>query len=85
MDRRGEKILKQQQEMAAENRCVAECFATPNGKECLALLRKLFYDRPSYQKGDAYHTAFREGQRDVVGYIRQAIGEHNKTEGVDNV
>ena len=85
MDKRAEKLLKHQQELAAENKCVADCFMTPSGVECLKLLRKLFYDRPSYQKGDAYHTAFREGQRDVVGYIMQARDDHYKTEGVDDV
>ncbi len=48
-------------------------FALPSGEEALKHLRRLFYDRGSFVKGDPYHTAFKEGQRDVVGYIIECV------------
>ena len=40
-----------------------------DGKAVLEELCRQFYDRPSYVKGDAYDTAFKEGQRSVVAFI----------------
>lgn len=56
-----------------ENSFFRECFKGSDGIKAMAILEELFYDRPSYHQGDPYHTAFREGQRDVVGYIKQAL------------
>ena len=58
---------------AAIERAVGRAFISPDGSDALKQLKKLFYDRPSYVKGDPYHTAFKEGQRDVVGYIIECI------------
>lgn len=44
-------------------------FGTPSGQKTLAHLRQLFGDRLSYVAGDAYATAFREGQRSVIVHI----------------
>lgn len=48
-------------------------FDSPQGQDALELLAELYYDRPSYVPGDPHHTSFKEGQRDVVGYIKQCI------------
>lgn len=41
-----------------------------DGEVVLEELCKLFYDRPSYTKGDdAMFTAYKEGQRAVVAFI----------------
>jgi hypothetical protein len=54
-----------------------------DGEEVLAELCRLFYDRPSYEKGDAMHTAFREGQRSTVAFIlrKTAIIAEEETDG----
>lgn len=73
MDKRQDKLNNLRKEAEKEDHILAECFKGSNGEKTLDILKELFYDRPSYVQGDAYHTAFREGQRDVVGYIVQAI------------
>lgn len=41
-----------------------------DGEIILEELCKLFYDRPSYTKGDdAMFTAYKEGQRSVIAFI----------------
>lgn len=40
-----------------------------DGQNVLAELCRLFYDRPSYVKGDTHETAHREGQRSVVAFL----------------
>lgn len=39
----------------------------------------LFYDRPSYVKGDPHETAYREGQRSVVMFLIRKCGLANET------
>lgn len=58
-----------------ENSLLHSVFTTPGGVRALEILDKYFYDRPSYNPSEPqpYHTFFREGQRDVVGFIREAI------------
>lgn len=40
-----------------------------DGQNVLTELCRLFYDRPSYVKGDTHETAHREGQRSVVAFL----------------
>lgn len=47
----------------------------PNGQEGLKALRELFFDVKSYTRADPYHTAFKEGQRDVVGFMLECVEE----------
>lgn len=56
--------------MTAEERqasldCKETYTATEAGARTLDRLRKSFGDRPSYQRGDPYETAYNEGQRSV--------------------
>lgn len=51
---------------------VARVFAGPDGQEALQILIDQF-GGTCYCKGDPYHTAYLEGGRDVLIYIRQMI------------
>lgn len=73
--KREQKLKALQDDLEREAYVIRQCFTGEKGKEALKILCKLFYDRPSYARGDQYHTAFREGQRDVCGYINQAMEE----------
>jgi len=53
-------------------------FDTIDGKAVLEYLEKKYYHQRTYSKGDAYHTAFREGQRDVISKIRKTVLEELK-------
>lgn len=48
-------------------------FREGSGLAVLQHLRKRFYDVPSYTKQDAMHTAYLEGQREVIRYINSVI------------
>jgi len=50
-------------------------FDTKEGKRVLADLQSAYYHRSSYTKNDAYETAFREGQRNVIIRIINLIKE----------
>lgn len=41
-------------------------FGSQTGARVLKELKAAYYDRPSYEKGDPYETAKREGERAVV-------------------
>lgn len=45
-----------------------------DGQAILDELSALFYDRPSYTKGDTHETAFKEGQKSVVALIIRKCG-----------
>lgn len=49
-------------------------FNTKDGKFVLEDLRKAFGDRPSFVVGDAYQTAYNEGQRDIYLRIKRILG-----------
>lgn len=70
---RQQRLEEVRRDALKEDYRVAKCFEGSEGEVGLLILKRLFYDRPSYVQGDPYHTAFREGQRDVVGYIIEAI------------
>lgn len=59
---------------------VARIFAGPDGQEALEILSQQF-EGSCYAKGDPHHTAYLEGGRDVLIYIRQMIAA---TERKDN-
>jgi hypothetical protein len=43
------------------------------GEKVLGELSALYYDRPSYTKGDHFETAYKEGQRSVVEFILRKL------------
>lgn len=45
-----------------------------DGQAILDELSALFYDRPSYVKGDSHEMAYKEGQRSVVALIIRKCG-----------
>jgi len=58
-----------------------------DGEAILAELSALFYDRPSYTKGDTHETAFKEGQKSVVAFLIRKCGlaqeEDENPQGID--
>lgn len=46
-------------------------FHTPDGAELLKELDLVFASRRSFVQGDPYTTAFKEGQRDVILFLKQ--------------
>lgn len=62
---------------------LTNAFSGPAGKKALGVLEVLFEDRPSYTYGDAHHTAFMEGQRDVVRFIKQQLTSNVTEEATD--
>ena len=65
-------------ERAVQRMCIG-----PNGEEGLKALRKLFFDVKAYTKGDPYHTSFKEGQRDVVGFMIECQGMKEAADAVE--
>jgi len=52
-------------------------FSTPNGKKCLAHLKKVFVDRPMYKQGSTFEeTAFREGEASIIRKIIKEVENH---------
>ena len=66
-----EKELSQEQ----EDKILYDAFNKGSGIAALKILSMYFYEMPSYRPTEPqpYHTFFREGQRDVVGFIKEAI------------
>jgi len=62
-----------------EDRILYDCFSTEQGRKALTLLRELFYDRPSYlpDHPHPHHTVYKEGQRDVIGFIMIVMDKIN--------
>ena len=58
-----------------EDLIVADAFSNDKGLKALGILSKLFYERPSYNPNELqpYHTFYREGQRDVVGFVKETL------------
>lgn len=50
----------------------------PAGQEVLQDLAAKYYDRTSFVAGDPHHTAFREGERNVILYILSRAGLNEK-------
>lgn len=53
------------------------------GSKIFNALNALFYARLSYVKGDAYETAFREGQRSVIQLMMNKIAEDKMKDSDD--
>jgi len=60
------------------NKQFKRTFDTIDGKAVLEYLENKYYHQRTYSKGDSYHTAFREGQRDVILKIRKTVLEELK-------
>jgi len=54
-----------------------------DGLAVLDELSRLFYDRPSYVKGDSHETAFKEGQRAVVAFLITKCGLAQQADEAD--
>lgn len=52
------------------------------GEKVLLELVALYYDRPSYTRGDTHETAYKEGQRSVIAYILAKAGQSNEEQGI---
>lgn len=50
-------------------------FGEDAGKSVYDELRSRFYDVSSYTRNDPYHTAFLEGQREVIRFITSRINQ----------
>lgn len=55
-------------------------FNEPAGKKVLEYLINRYYNQTSYTRDDPYHTAFLEGQREVIRYIK---AELNKKDNIN--
>ena len=63
-----------------EDAKVAQMVETPAGQEGMKVLSEMFYDRSCHTPGDPYSTAFKDGQRSVVLYLKQCKEAANVTE-----
>ena len=56
----------------------------PDGVKVLEELCNIYYDRPSYARGDTVHTAFNEGAKSVLHFILNKIAKSKqKGEEID--
>ncbi len=69
-----EKVLKQVEvNLRKEAQVWRATFGTEDGKACLALLRKHYYDVPMIAEADPTVTQNRAAQRDLVRYIIEQL------------
>lgn len=66
-------------EVRRKAQAVRRVFSSPDGKEALDILIAQF-GGSCYSKGDPHHTAYLEGGRDVLIYIRQLIDHAEKND-----
>lgn len=52
---------------------IGRLLLTGKGEEVLEILSKSFYNTISHTPGDTHTTAFKEGHRDLVGILRNAV------------
>ena len=52
-----------------------------DGKKVLEELCGVFFDRPSYVKGDTHDTAFNEGAKSVINFILHKIALSQSQQG----
>ena len=62
-------------EKSNEDAKMQQLFTSPLGKEVLDYLSLVFFDNSVYEKGDSTHTAYRAGQQDVIGFIKEGIDD----------
>lgn len=65
--------LRVSRQQAVELALVRRLFASVDGKDLLAQWVQTFCRRRSFVEGDPYATAFREGQRDLIEQILDAV------------
>jgi hypothetical protein len=76
-------MRKQDAQLEARRKAMtlARVFGSPDGQEALKILIAQF-GGSCYQKGDPYHTAYLEGGRDVLLYIKEMTDSlKEKTDG----
>lgn len=74
MKEKPHKLAKAEELLKEEAEVILQTFRTAPGKKLLKMLIALFYDKPSYRLGgDTHDMAFREGQRDIVGYLKEQM------------
>lgn len=56
-----------------EDVALVRMFKTPMGERSLKYLEAIFYNNSTYAQGDSHFTAYKVGQQDVVGFIRETI------------
>lgn len=75
--------IKRAKKLSAMAQAYAEVFGSPKGKKVLHdILKKAHFIEPSYVRGDAHETSFREGERNqalrIVQVLNLDINELNK-------
>lgn len=63
--------LREESEQKAAN--MKKWLMSPDGQENVATLEQEFADRTSHVPGDPYTSAFNEGQRSVVLFLKDII------------
>ena len=64
---RDQKLAAARRKEQEEDRILAEM--TASHPAAIEILRRIFFDVPSYTQGDAYHTSYREGQRAAIQFL----------------
>lgn len=59
---------------------IGRLFKAGLGEEVLEILVETFYNTVSFTRSDTHTTAFKEGHRDLVQVLRQAVDYVNKKE-----
>lgn len=64
--------------LRVEPQLYTQAFGTDFGQRVIDDLVQRYYAQPSYKKGDPYHTAFQEGQREVLRFMlsQMYLGEN---------
>lgn len=70
-----QELAQKAEQAEKQEKAVRLMCSGPNGEAGLKVLRELFFDIKSYTRSDPYHTAFKEGQRDVVGFMIECAEE----------
>lgn len=66
-------MIKTIKELKAEATQLKTFFQSPDGKSAFKALETEFSDRISHTPGDPYATAFNEGQRSVILFIKDIV------------
>ncbi len=64
-----------------EYKIIAQCFSTSVGKKAYKILMELFEERGDYEAGDAFHTVFLSGQRDMALFIKRCVEQDRRDDG----
>jgi hypothetical protein len=68
-------VVQIQEPSQDEDIVIRDTFSTSSGQVVLEILKRDYYNRPDYNSKEPqpFHTFFRSGQRDVVGFIIEAV------------